>query len=235
MFNAVQEANRCDDNELQLFFDKVEYIKEKFQKNQKYNSAIHEYNDCYQTVATQFQSKSRSSNGLKDLNCRLLCNIAICYANMGNFKYAKKSLQTALSILENKTVRNTYSAIALQTRDSEMYEQSILFMKANLEENQNDIDSLLFIQIFKVLCNEKEFKNVIKELNSIKSNLSDKSTLERYFEFKALIERFCGDYEQAIKDFESALEYGYDSVVSKLNIASVYYSMATADAGSTFV
>lgn len=232
IINTAQEVCRCDDNELQLFFDKVEYIKDNFQKKQKYNSAIQEYNACYQTVATQFQLKT--SDGLKDLNCRLLCNIAICYANMGDFKHAKNSLQTALSISKNKTVRNTYSAIALQTRDSEMYEQAILFMKANFKENPDDVDSFLFVQIFKVLCDEKEFEDVIKEIISKRADISDISTLEKYFEFKALIERFCGDYEQAIKDFESALEYGYDSAVAKLNIASVYYSIATEDAGSTF-
>ena len=230
--NVSHEAYKCEDNELQPFFDKIEYIKENFQKNQKYNTAIQEYNNCYQIVATQFQFKT--SDGLKDLNCRLLCNIAICYANMGYFESAKRSLQTALGISLNKTVRNTYCAIALQTMDSKMYEQAILFMKTNLKENPDDIESFLFIQIFSVLCNEKNFEQAIAEINSRKSIIKEQTTFEKFFEFKALIERFCGDFEQSICDFKAALEYGYDKEVAQFNIASVFYSIATNDNGSGF-
>lgn len=230
--NISYEAYKCEDHELQPFFDKIEYIKENFQKNQKYNAAIQEYNSCYQTVATQFQFKT--SDGLKNLNCRLLCNIAICYANMGYFESARKSLQTAIGISLNKTVRNTYCAIALQTMDSKMYEQAILFMKTNLKENPDDIESFLFFQIFSVLCDEKNFEHVIGEMNSKKSIIKEQSMFEKYFEFKALIERLCGDFEQAIHDFEIALEYGYDKAVAQFNIASVFYSIATKDNGSGF-
>ena len=95
-------------------------------------------------------------------------------------------------------------------------------------------ESFLFIQIFSVLCNEKNFEQAIAEINSRKSIIKEQTTFEKFFEFKALIERFCGDFEQSICDFKAALEYGYDKEVAQFNIASVFYSIATNDNGSGF-
>lgn len=232
VLNAAQESFQCNEKDLQPYFDQVENIMERLQKNQQYNAAVQEYNSCYQAISTKL--KFKSGKELDNLYCKILCNIAICYANMGNFKRAKDSLQVALDISRNKTVRNTYSAIALQTKDDEMYEQAILFMNTNLKENPNDIDSFLYIQIFTVLLDETKYEHVMEELDSKRKVISNKSALENYFEFKALIERLCGHYEQAIRDFEYASENGYDNILTRVNIAFIYYSMAVEDMEPTF-
>lgn len=229
---AIQDAFLCEDDELVPFYKRAEEIKEGLQLKGSYKEAISEYNACYQEATLSTQGKNGTA--INFLLSKVLSNIAICYANLGQYQEAKDTLARACQASLNKTSRNAYASIALQSKEEDMYKRAISYMEINLLDDENDLDAFLYLQTFIALLNRSEADNVLNRIETRSEGLFKKDELEKIYEYKALIEQFSGKYNQAIEDFTVAMEYGYDKLLAQYNIAIVYYSIAVDGAGSSF-
>lgn len=227
VLTEISESQKCNSDELQPYYHRIEQIKRDYQKAQLFEEAARQYSALYSEIAIKFNGKHGSS--LDELNCSLLCSNALCYSNIGNKELAKHYLKEAEATISNKQFRDTFANVALQGQAKEMYRRSIQFMEINLAENPDDLDSILLHGILTIFVDATAYTSVIEKLKGKLSDIEKAGKQEKYYEYTALIEQVCGNSEKAIEEFNKALNYGYNPTIAKLNIASAYYSMAVKD------
>lgn len=227
VLTEISESQKCNSDELQPYYYRIEQIKRDYQDAQLFEEAARQYSALYSEIAIKFTGKHGSS--LAELNCSLLCSNALCYSNIGKKELAKQYLKEAEAIISNKQFRDAFANIALQGQIQDMYSQAIQFMEINLAENPDDLDSMLLHSILAVFVDATAYNSVIEKLKGKLPDIEKAGKQEKYYEYTALIEQVCGNSEKAIEGFNQALNYGYNPTIAKLNIASAYYSMAVKD------
>ncbi len=166
--------------------------------------------------------------------CSVNCRIAMRYSNMGNTQKAFECLDTtSQSVREHdKVYHYVYAVIVINHRVDDKYEEAKLHLDKALEL---DIDYLLafFAQgLLFTRLREKDFDEIRRsfddKLNAAEHD-NQKDTIAECYMYYSLACLETQQYEEAIKNINSAVEYGYEEKSAAYNIAIAYYSMATSE------
>lgn len=210
------------------FKQQIEDIEVKYQKQDRYQEALDQYNELLQSIAAKdVHGKSRA-----EILCTLYCNIAICNANLGREDSAMSSLRNIPDEVarSSATYHYIYAAILLQYRRTEQYPVALEHTQDALKLQPKHHRAYLLQQYLYTLLEQKDYKTVMEELASYlsvhSSEMQSDGCVGDYYQHCGLISIVCGKAQDAYNNFKMAIDAGYDEVIARVNMISALYMQA---------
>ena len=210
---------------------RIKEIEKKYQNNHQFSEALSQYYGLLQSVATTLVGQSKDE--ADTLICTLYCNIALCQSNLGFSKKAIESLEAIPkdAALKNKVYHFVFALVYVQQNDIEHYYFALEHVEAALKIDSNYHKAFTVKQYLLVHLYPEKFPIILEELDThyrcIVSDDKEHNELAEYYQFRGLIQLQADMYSSAIDDFRNAEKYGYDSAITKLNIAVTMYAEAS--------
>lgn len=226
---AKQELGVCS-TEIDEFMKKIKDIETNYQCKNYFNEALSQYFELLQSITNTLSGQPKTQIDI--LICTLNCNVALCQYNLGEEEKAFRSLSAVSTDVAStsKTYHFVYAAIIIQLNDSEKYAEAKEHIDCALEIDHEYHRAFILRQYLLALMGVADSNTNITELNnhftSILKKDSDRELIGDYYLYRGLIYRTYNDPFSAIHDFETAMEYGYDPVVAKFNLAATLYGQA---------
>lgn len=218
--------------EIDKYMHAIKKIETEYQQNYLFNDALAQYFELLQTISNTFRGARQ--NQTDALFCTLNCNIALCYANLGEMEKAYNSLSNiSPSVAETSKIYNyVFATIIVQSADSEKYASAQSSADKALELDPQYHKAILLRHYVIALMNSIDKKTNLVDLDShfisiVQAN-EDEELIANYYARRGMINRLYDDPISAIEDFTKANEYGYDEIISDFNIASALYSQAVS-------
>jgi tetratricopeptide (TPR) repeat protein len=226
---AKQELGVCS-TEIDEFTKKIKDIETNYQCKNYFIEALSQYFELLQSITNTLRGQPQTQINI--LICTLNCNAALCQSNLGEVEKAFRSLSAVSTDVAStsKTYHFVYAAIIVQHNDSEKYAEAKEHIDRALEIDHEYHRAFILKQYLLALMEGVDSNTNIKELNnyftSILNKDNDRELIGDFYLYRGLIYRTYNDPFSAIHDFETAMEYGYDPVVAKFNLAAALYGQA---------
>ncbi len=226
---AKQELGYCS-SETEKFTDEIKEIEYEYQSRNLFEDALLRYFELLQSITTKLRGQPQAQ--IDTLICTLYCNIALCQSNLCDIEKAFRSLEVipAPAAAESKIYHLVYAAIVVQHVDSEKYTIAKQHLDKALEGDPFYHRAFLLRQYLYALMEHVDCQSNIKELNNHFSSIlienSDRELIADYYMNCGLIFQAYDDPYSAAKNFEVAVEYGYDEVIAKYNLLTALYGQA---------
>lgn len=226
---TTESIGKCSED-VAHFTQKIKEIEAEFQTKHRYNEALSRYFTLLQNIA----NAGYSQNQANELICTLNCNIALCQSNLGFSEKAFESLATipTETASRSKVYHLVYAMVYIQQNDIENYEVALSHADAALAIDSGYHHAFTIKQFLSVHLHPENAQIILQELESYYSNIlsegNDHSNIAEYYQFHGMINMHIDNYSAAIDDFRLAETFGYDPMITKLNIAATMYGEATA-------
>ena len=209
---------------------KIKDVEEKYQHHSLFTDALEQYMEILQEVVTLSGQPQHQTDNLL---CTINCNIALCYSNLGNSDKALSSLaKTPASVAQtSKTYNFVFAVVAMQKKDSTLYEDALTHINHALSIDSNYHRAFMVRQHLRALLSCDSVETIIQDLDNYFNPLLDsleKDKVAEYHLYRGMIHLQCDCFNDAIVDYENALAKGYDPIVGKLNLAIAKYQISIA-------
>lgn len=216
--------------EVAEFAEEIKKIELEFQQQNRFDAALSKYYELLQSITSKLRSQPAEQTDA--LICSLYCNIALCHSNLGNIEKAFRSLEdiSSKTAEDSKTYHFVYASLIIQHSISSKYDFAKQHLDRALEIDSAYHRAFLLRQHLYALRNQVDCATNIEKLNehfsSILQEDKDHGLISDFYMQRGLIYQVYGDPFSAAKDFEHAMEYGSNSVVTKFNLLAAEYGQA---------
>lgn len=218
--------------EVEIFKAKIKEIEKTYQHQSHFDEALTQYGNLALSIAeAEIRGDAKST-----LLCAIRCNIALCYSNLGNPKEAMESLgKIPINIAQSSETYNyVWASVVIQNKLKDQYSEALNRAEAALKLKPDYHRAFFFRQHLLALLGKKSQQELIDELDSHISKISDEGQkhelLGDYYAFRGLICTAFNDSTSAYENYEKAASHGYNGFVSQFNMLSALYGQAVKNA-----
>ncbi len=192
---------------------------------------IKDYQILLAELAVELNNETRSQRN--SVICKINCNIALRYSNIGNLEKAfdclsKIDQDTAKA---SKTYHFVKAAIIINHCITEKYSDAAESINCALNIDKDYKQAVLLKAYLSALNKDATLQNIVDFLdNSFKDILDDKkdtSLIADYYTYRAFVFKEFGENYKSIESHLKARAFGYDEAVCDYNIGISYYAIAT--------
>lgn len=192
---------------------------------------IDEYFKLLVDAAIELNNESASQRA--SVICKINCNIALRYCNLGKINEAFELLEKIDTEVANHNASYHFvkAAIIVNTGNVERYPEATKSINLSIEIDKNYKQAWLIKAFLIALNKESSLEDTIHLLDDNFKDVLDKnvdnSLIADYYTYRAFIFREFGEYQESINNHLKAKERGSDEAVSDYNIGLSYYTLAT--------
>lgn len=225
---ADAELNECAPS-VDNIKQQIKSIEDEFQHKGLFNKALDQYVEILQNIALTLLGQPQRQ--VDSLLCTLNCNIALCHSNLGNSEKAISSLKKIpnSAAKQSKIYHYVFAIVLIQENNPLHYSDALGHVNSALAIDENYHRAFMAKQHLRELLGEAPAETIIRDLDEYFQPLLDcleQEKIAEYHLYRGIINLHADRYEQAIGDFENALENKYDEMVGKLNLAMAKYQFA---------
>lgn len=214
--------------EAETFKSKIKEIETAYQHQGRFEDALRQYTDLTISIAeAEIRGDAKSS-----LLCALRCNTALCYSNLGDVKQAWTSLEKIPSDVAqgSETYHCIWASVAIQHHLEDSYPEALKQIETALELKPDYHRAFFFRQFLQALLGMKSQEELMTELSSYFSKISDERQREalsgEYYTVSGFVCTTFADCKNAYENYEKAAAHGYNRFVSQFNMSVALYGQA---------